>query len=200
MFRRSLTSVLALLCIVLSGCDETDAVAIRIRLRPDFGGTVTTSALETPPSPGAVADATQGAQWDAQVHVACASGKFESLSALRVADVTFQAGEAGDGLCFVKVTLPRGPAVRWAQALVPLTMEERARAAAALDPTGKARDVGATVKFEVELPANVIGNGLSSKPRGTKAKSEGGLATLIVPTEIALAEGDAIVWHLTWQR
>lgn len=203
MSRRSsrwVPGILALCLSLLPGCDETDAVAIRIHLRPDFGGTVTSSSLEAPASPSAVAAATQGAQWESQVHIACATGRFDSLSALHVADVTFQAGEVGDGLCYLKVTLPRGPSVQWTHALVPLTLEERAKAAAALDPTGKARDVGSTLKIEVELPTNVIGNGLSTKPRGTKAKSEGPIATLIVPTEIALAEGDALVWHLTWQK
>jgi len=39
------------------------------------------------------------------------------------------------------------------------------------------------IKIELELPAAVIGNGLTGKTRGTKVSAEGAIATLVVPLD-----------------
>jgi hypothetical protein len=189
-----------LLALSTAACDETDAVAVRIKLAPDLSGTLTASGLAQSAAESPMQQQTRGAQWNSRVEVIAAAGQFTHLKELELADVTFNAGHAEDHLGFVRVRIPRGPEVSWPKALVPLSPEERTRAAAALDPSGRMKDVGATVKFEIELPAEVIGNGVMARSRGTKNKSEGAIASIVIPLDAALSEGDPMIWHLTWQR
>lgn len=200
MRHRWITLLLVLCASALAGCDETDVVSIRIHLRDDLAGTVTTSALAQPTVEGAIQSQSQGAAWDSRVDVACAAGRFESLSALKLADLAFHAGEADEGLCFLKLALPRGEKALWPRALVPLSSDERSRASSAIDPSGKTKNVGSVIKIEIELPKPVVSSGLTGKTRGTKATHEGAVATLVVPLDTALSDGESIVWHLTWQK
>lgn len=185
---------------LLSGCDESDAVAVRIQVRPDFSGKVTTSAVHQPSENARPSLETKGVTWTSRVDLRCATGDFAKLSELGLSDATLTAGEGEGGLCFLRVSLPRGPEVHWARELVPLDAAERKSASAAFDSTGLANEIGSTVKFEITLPSAPIGNGVTPRPRGTKIKADGNVATLIVPVETALASGDALVWHLTWQK
>ena len=184
----------------LPACDETDAVAVRVKLRDDFSGTVRTSGLALPQADGAVEQASEGAVWGSRVEMVCATGTFAEVSKLKVADISFSAGAGGQGIGYAQVSIPRGPDVRWPGAFVPLSEEERKSVAGALDPTGKSEAVGATIKLEFELPSAVVGNGVIGKVRGTKTTAEGPLATIIVPIEAMRAPGDPLVWHLTWQK
>jgi hypothetical protein len=201
---RTLRPVLGLLlcaaALLLPGCDETDAVAVRIRLRDDLSGTVRTSGLVLPAEEGVVQRASQGVTWASRVDVACATGTFASIDALHIADLSFTAGGGDQSIGFARVVLPRGPEARWPKAFVPLDANERKDAALAMDPSGRSQAVGTTIKLEVELPAAVIGNGLTGKTRGTKVSAEGAVATLIVPLDQVASETDPIVWHLTWQK
>jgi hypothetical protein len=185
---------------VLSACDESDAVAVRIHVRPDFSGTLTASALERPAEGARAPLETRGVGWTSRVDLRCATGDFARLSEVGLSDATLSAGEGQGGLCFLRLSLPRGPEVHWARELVPLSAAERKDASAAFDPSGQATEVGSSVKFEITLPSDAIGNGVTPRPRGTKVKGEGHVATLIVPIETALAPGEPIVWHLTWQK
>jgi len=186
--------------LTLSACDETDAVAVRIRLRDDFSGTVRTSGLVLPPEEGAVQKESQGVTWSHRVDVACANGTFTAIESLRIADIEFGAGGSDQAIGFARVTIPRGEAARWPKVFVPLDSNQRKEAAGALDPTGRTVEVGAMIKIELELPAAVIGNGLTGKTRGTKVSAEGAIATLVVPLDSVAKESDPIVWHLTWSR
>ena len=188
------------LSLLLGACDESDAVAVRIQLRPDFSGTLTASSLVRPPEGAAQPLETRGVTWKSRIDLRCATGDFARISDLGLSDATLTAGEGEGGLCFVRLSLPRGPGIHWARELVPLDAAERKTASSAFDPTGQVTEVGATVKFEVTLPSSVIGNGVTPRPRGTKFKGDGNVATLTVPVETALAQGDPIVWHLTWQK
>lgn len=187
-------------CALLGACDETDAAAVRLRLARDLSGRISASALQPtaegvrPPIEAA------GVTWTTRVELLCAAGTFQKLSDVVLSDLTLSAGEGDKGICFLMLSLPRGPEVRWARELVPLGPAERKTASEAFDPSGKADAVGETVKFEVTLPSDVVGNGLTGRTRGTKAKSEGEVATLTVPVETALSAGEPIVWHLTWQK
>jgi hypothetical protein len=138
--------------------------------------------------------------WKSRVDLRCATGDFARLSEIGLSDATLSAGEGEGGLCFLRLSLPRGPEVHWARELVPLSQAERKEAAGAFDPSGESTEVGSTVKFEITLPSDPIGNGVTPRPRGTKAKSDGKTATLIVPVETALGTGEPLVWHLTWQK
>lgn len=187
------------LVLTLCGCDEDDAVSLRLRIEDDFSGEVRASALAAPGEPGAVAAAIGGVAWNSEVAIVAAAGSFSSLSDLALADLTLQVGRGEGGLRFLQITIPRGPETRWPGAFVPLDGGERTRAAAALDPSGRAKDVGKNLKIEVDLPDVVVGNGVSNRARGVRAKEEGEVATLLVPLEVGRTAGDAIVWHVTWQ-
>lgn len=198
---RARTLVLTLFPLVLlTGCDETDAAAVRLKLGSDLSGTLTTSALEVPAAGGAVGERTQGIQWNSRVSMVCNAGSFAKLADVKLFDVTLAGQVNADGLSYLHITLPRGENAAWARALVPLNAEERARSAQAFDPSGKSDQVGATVKFEVSLPSNVIGNGLQGRTRGVKVSAENEVATLVVPLETALTAGESLVWHVTWEQ
>jgi len=193
-------AVLVAFLLTLAACDESDVVAVRVRLRDDLSGTLRTSGLVLPGGSGPVEQASEGATWGSRVEMVCASGSFVDLSKLKIADIAFAAGEGGPGIGFVKVVLPRGPDVRWPKSFSALSEEERKSVAGALDPSGKTEAVGSTLKLEIELPSSVIGNGVIGKTRGTKVSAEGSVATLVVPFDTMLTPGDPITWHLTWQR
>jgi hypothetical protein len=194
-------AVLALLApLTLGACDESDAVSVHLRLRADFQGTITTSGLVAAAGPNRVESASTGAAFDDRAEVAAASGRFAALNGLKVGDIAFAAGEADEGFRFIKVTLPQGAAAQWPNLFVPLDEAARLKAAGALDPSGKSKDVGTSLKIEIELPGAVIGNGVQGKVRGTKFTSEGAIATLIVPVQAARGATEPLVWHLTWQK
>ncbi len=184
----------------LCACDEDDAVSIRIRLRDDGSGTLTTSGLIVPTDATRVEGASKGLQVDKRVQVSAAMGRFTALTGVSVADITFAAGEGDGGFRFLKVTVPQGQAAAWPDAFVPFDERARLDAAAALDPSGKSKDVGATLKIEIEMPSIVIDNGATGKVRGTKNSDEGTTATLVVPIQSARAATEPLVWHLTWQK
>jgi hypothetical protein len=186
--------------VALAGCDETDAVAVRLHLKEDFTGTVRTSGIAIPPAEGAVQQASAGIDCGSRVEMICATGNFSDVNKLKVCDITFAAGNGGQGIGYLQVTIPRGPDVRWPKAFVPLDDAERKSVAGALDPSGKADSVGATIKLEVELPSAVVGNGFVGKARGTKTTMEAGIATIVVPLDVMSTPGDPLVWHMTWQR
>ena len=185
---------------LLAGCDESDAVALRLRLNRDLSGTLSASALERAGAGTRTPVEASGVAWKSQVSVLCAAGDFARISDVKISDLELSGGESEGGMCFLRLSLPRGAGVRWARELVPLDRAERQAASAALDPEGSLGEVGGTLKFEVRLPSNVLGNGIAGRTRGTKVKAEGALATLVVPVETATSAGDPIVWHLTWQK
>lgn len=196
------TPMLLALCaaFLLPGCDETDAAALRLSVDDDLSGTITASALELPATGGRAVEATQGAEWDARVGVVSNHGTFAELGRLVIADIVCTGGMDPSGMGRASLTLPRGETAQWPRVLVPMNAEERAKAAKAFDPSGKTAQVGATLKLEITLPANVLGNALSGKSRGVRVSAEGEVATLLVPIETALSAGDPLIWHLTWQR
>jgi hypothetical protein len=142
----------------------------------------------------------RGVQWDSRVQLVATSGTFATLAELSLEDVTFDAGPSGERLDYAEVTLPRGADARWPRNLVPLSEEERVRAASTLDPEGDHPDAGRIVKFELTLPGRVIGHGLTARAHGAKEKAEGNVATLTIPIESALDDDEPLVWHVTWRR
>jgi len=199
MLKPSIAPLLSL-ALFLGACDETDVVAVRVEIREDMSGTVRTSGLMLPTVDGPVQQATEGAVWGSRVELVCATGTFDDLAKLKIADITFGSGQGGEGIGFARVVIPRGPDVRWPRTFVPLTSEQRKEVAGAIDPDGKSESVGTTLKIELELPSAVIGNGLIGKLRGTKATADGSLATLVVPLDAMTTAGEPLTWHLTWQR
>jgi hypothetical protein len=188
------------LVLLLSACDENDATSVRIRLKEDGTGTITTSGLLVPTDTTRVEGRTQGVTYDKRVQVSGASGRFSALPGVTVADITFTSGEGEAGFRFVKITVPQGPSTQWPDAFVPLDERTRLDAVGALDPSGKSKDVGANLKIEIELPAPIIGNGATGKVRGTKNTVEGAVGTLVVPIQGSRTATEPLVWHLTWQK
>jgi len=197
----SLTRVVACASLLfLSACDESDAVSVRLRIAPDFSGSVTVSSLSPKGADALLRISNDGVAWKSQVELRAAAGDFARISALRLSDMEFSGGEAADGLCFLRVRLPRGESARWVNELVPLNAEQRKDAARALDPKGEADGIGETIKLEVTLPAKALGNGLSGRTRGVKLDADNEVVTLTVPVTTATTAGEPLVWHITWQK
>ncbi|MCY2961711.1 MAG: hypothetical protein NTY35_16240 [Planctomycetota bacterium] len=187
-----------ILLLVAAGCDEDNAISVRLRLQEDLSGTIITSALAQPVGPGAVEGAAVGATFDRQVELRGAKGRFATLEGLRVGDVRFSGGASESGLRWVRVEVPTGPDARWPGLFVPLSEADRRSAAEAFEVSGQARDVGKTFKIEIELPSSVVSIGATGKVRGTKSSSDARIATLIVPIEPARGGKEPLVWQLTW--
>jgi hypothetical protein len=195
-----LEALLFALPLVLSGCDENDAVSIQVRMKDDGSGTFTVSGMVIPTEPARVETASKGVTFDRRVELSAATGRFTALTGTSVSDITFSSGEGEGGFRFVKVVLAQGAASHWQDIFVPFDERARLDAAGALDPSGKSKDIGSNLKVVIELPAPAIGNGVTGKVRGTKATVEGGTATLIVPIQGSRAGTEPLVWHLTWQK
>lgn len=195
-----LPGLLLALPLFLSACDENDAVSIKVRLKDDGSGTLTVSGILLPPAPARVELATKGVAYDKRVEMSAATGRFAALTGISVADIEFKSGEGEGGFRYVRVTLPQGASSQWPDAFVPFDERTRLDAAGALDPSGKAKDLGSNLKIELELPAPVVGNGATGKVRGTKVSIEGATATLVVPIQPARGASEPLVWHLTWQK
>lgn len=196
----SLASLCAVAPLLLAACDENDAVSVKVRLKDDGTGTFTVSGMILPTDPSRVEGATAGVGFDKRVVLSAATGRFTTLTGVTVSDIGFVAGEGEGGFRFVKITVPQGTASQWPGVFVPFDERARLDAAGALDPSGKAKDVGQNLKIEVELPAPAVGNGVTGKVRGTKASIEGTTATLVVPIQASRGAGEPLVWHLTWQK
>lgn len=189
---------LVLAPLFLAGCDENNAISIRLRVQEDMSGVVMTSALSQPSGSGAVESAAVGATFDREFALRGSKGKFAALDGLAVGDVKFSAGASETGLRWVRVELPTGADARWPGLFVPLTEPERRAAAEAFELSREARDVGKMFRIEIELPGAIVSNGAAGKVRGMKNESDGRLASLTVPIEASRAGTEPIVWQLTW--
>lgn len=186
--------------LLVSGCDENDAVSIQVRMKDDGSGTFTASGMLIPTERSRVETAAQGVTFDRRVELSAATGSFTALTGTSISDITFSSGEGEGGFRFVKVVLAQGTSAQWPEVFVPFDERARLEAAGALDPSGKSKDVGSNLKIVIELPGPAIGNGVTGKVRGTKATVEGSTATLIVPIQNSRTGNDPLVWHLTWQK
>jgi hypothetical protein len=173
---------------------------VRLRVAPDFSGSLTVSSLSPKAAEAPLALSNSGVAWKSQVELRAAAGDFARIADLKLSDVELSGGEGADGLCFLRLRLPRGENVQWARQLVPLDAGQRRDASRALDPKGKADGVGDSIKFEITLPSKVLGNGLSGRSRGVKLDSDNEVATLVVPLSTATSAGEPLLWHLTWQK
>ncbi|MBI3845605.1 MAG: hypothetical protein HY292_13300 [Planctomycetes bacterium] len=183
----------------ISACDANDLVSLRIRLKDDFSGTVVTSSLATPLA-GPVDQASRGVAWKDRLAVIGTAGSFDDVSKLAIDDVTFASGKTPDGTSYLSITLPFGPASRWARTLVPMTSEERTRIAPIFDPTGEVKTLAAKIKFEIELPAAPTAHGVSPPVTGVKEEVEDNKATLLVPVDAVLGTSRTMTWQLTWRK
>jgi hypothetical protein len=206
------------------GCSENDASAVTLMIKPDFSGTIRASRVivaEQGQAAEAFAGITGGGvTFTAGASVAVTTGTFSDLAALRIGEVSFEApgrgpmggagaaaggaGAAAGGVAaagnMIKVRIPRGPSVRWPAMLSEPSDERRAAASAALDPAGAADSkVGRNATFVITVPGKVLGSAASQRARGLAATSDDATATLVVPMSFATAEGEPLIWHVTWE-
>ncbi|MBL8862784.1 MAG: hypothetical protein JNK02_12360 [Planctomycetes bacterium] len=186
------------LALLASGCDEQDAVSIRVRLDPGLSGTLITSSLVQPAAPGEVENETRGVAFERSVGLRGAKGRFERFDGLVVGDVRFAAGTGDGGLSWARVEVPTGPDARWPNLFVPLSEAERRAAADAFEISSDRRDLGKSLLIRLELPAEAVSNGVRGKLRGSKNTSEGKTATLTVPLQAARDGREPLVWQITW--
>ena len=201
-----------LAALLLTSCGEEDAAAVRVKLLPDFSGTITTSSVivgSVGAGPtggsaggGGIEQATSGVRWDSRGQLAMASGAFKALNELKVGDMSFARRE---GERFILVTIPRGKDAKWPGLLGVVDEAARANAVKALAPDARETVLGAIMSVRVTLPpgSTVVSSAVTPTGRGLAASVDGGTAILVIPMKIALAKGVAgepgsLEWHITW--
>ncbi|MGQ0627852.1 MAG: hypothetical protein ACT4PL_07100 [Phycisphaerales bacterium] len=197
--------------LLLSGCGEEEVSSIRITLKDDLSGTLSSRSVTIPSAanPPAVEGATQGVTWGARGEVVMATGTFADLSALKIADITFECD--GKNPMAARVLVPRGPQAQWPKLLTVTDRELRERTAAALAPEVKRPTAGSVLTIAVKLPPGMraVTSGVKGLGRGLNATMESTLVTLTVPVEVALGAGQSepnkivtepLSWHFTWEK
>ncbi|MHC4948219.1 MAG: hypothetical protein ACYTG1_08150 [Planctomycetota bacterium] len=187
-------------CLLLSACDETDLTSIRITVNPDGTGEIRASTVGVPDTPARVEDRTGGVTWSERVALHAASGRFDDVRALTIADIGFEYEVSERGTGQLVVTLPRGPDAEWPVTIAPADEDRRRRAAAAFDETGRLEALGAKIRVVVEVPGDIAGSGALPARARVDTKHDKREATLTVPVEYALGPGDPIEWHITWAQ
>lgn len=189
---------LSALAFALTGCDDSDAASLRLRLTSPSSGEMAVSVLSSPEQATAAEGALSGAgvAWQARASVTLARGTFSDVGTLKFQEVAFARPIPGANR--VEVTLPRGAGMKWPLLLAGATADERARAAAVMTPAGETTKLGKVVKFVVEVPGKVYNSSVSREMRGLKPDMDGATATLIVPVDTALQDGPEIRWTIEW--
>lgn len=193
---RALVVPFLLLC-VASGCSDADVIAVRIDIQTDLSGSIVASSLQMPEEPNGVETSFRGVQWSDRARLACQRGKFSDLRMLELEDLRFRVS-LGEDMPRLRVILPRGPGAKWYQVLAP-TREQRRRVAETFDPNHAIRDPAGAIKLELTLPGTVIASGVAPRGRGVSADQAKNVATLIVPVDAAIAEGEALIWDVSWR-
>ncbi|MHC5023850.1 MAG: hypothetical protein ACYTGG_08050 [Planctomycetota bacterium] len=189
-----------LLCLLLGSCDETDLTSIRLTVAADGSGTIRMSTVAEPASaPVTEADST-GATWGQHVSVAASVGRFDDVTALRIADLQFHLEVNTRGMVMLEVIVPLGRDARWIRQLSPLTEAQRTGTARAFDPSGRTRSLGAYVKLEIEVPEDVVASELDTYVQAISPARDDRTATLIVPVDGGADRPDHVSWLITWRQ
>ncbi len=198
---RALAAGLLLLgtALVLAACDQTDASAVKITLKPDLSGEVLSSSVIVKPAEGPVQKAASGVSWNTTGAVVVAKGTFADITKMDIGGITFAIGGPGADP-MLRVTLPRGPDAKWPALFTDASKDARAIAAKALEPGAKNPTIGEAIKIQITIPGVVVTAGETSKARGVNSSFEETTVTLSVPVAAAIAPGDPIVWHITWRE
>jgi hypothetical protein len=197
--------------LIAVGCDESDVVAIRVRMEDHTRGSLVVNSLEVPTQAGPVEAASSGVAWEHRVNLVCASGQFDDVTKLEVEDITFSGGSTGQDSGFLQIRLPTGSAARWPGTVAAAEPKKLNEATKAFAPP-RTLKIGKTLKIVVELPGRVVAQG--TKPdlqqiktslddlEGAKnrARAADRVATLVVPLEFAREDRGMVVWHLMWHK
>lgn len=182
----------------LAGCDD-DLTSIRITLGKDGSGTVKVASVAVPEPLGAAESAIRGALWSNRVSVNALAGAFDDVSQLAVAGITFSRA-VHDGCCTLEVVVPLGTNNKWAAVLAPLSETQRTELAQVIDPSGKTKSIGSSLKIIVELPGEVVSSGALPGSDGISASHKAKIATLTVPVGATVSYHDSVKWHMTWNQ
>lgn len=198
--RRFAFAASALCLLALSGCDDTDAASVRIKLKPDGGGSIALSNIINPTTPTAPENVTSGSglTWDGRAGVAVARGNFSDISSLNVGEITFKRTVTGNQN-YLEVVMPRGAGVAWPKLLAGATPADRAMAAKMMLPDEPETKLGTLVKVVIELPAKPLTTAANVSGKGVSASADDKVVTLIVPLTTAMDAGKPLVWVTTWE-
>ncbi len=180
--------------LALGACSDSDVIGVYINLAETHSGSITTHSLKVPDGAGPAETGIKAVSWSQRANLFSSAGSFEDISNLRIGEVRFNV--QGKHL---QVTLPRGPEVRWYRFFAP-DADEQELAAKTFDPTGKAKNVGTIVKFDVQVPGIVTSAGVYPQGiRNVSFESEKTNATLLVPLRAMREDGDELIWSVTWK-
>ena len=184
--------------LVAIGCDEADSTSVRLVIKADLSGTVTTSSLSELER-GALEPESQGIQWTARAHVVALQGRFGDLSKtpLRIGDLTFEVSQRGGGFR-LRVTLPTGPEAKWPMLIAPSEPSRRSAIRAAMDPEGEADRLGEEIKIQIDLPREPVASGFRPDLAPMRDSVDKKRVTLIVKVDKLRAGGSTVEWDVTW--
>jgi hypothetical protein len=174
--------------------------SVQLVLAADFSGTVSLSRLSIPEGPTEAESQAGGASWQHRAQLTCSTGRFSDVGELVLADLRITREVAADGHAHLRVELPRGAAARWPALLTVTATGPRRSALSALDPTGRMNEVGDNLRLRIRAPATVATHGVLPSEDDLTSEADRDEASLVVPLEVALAEGPPLVWTLTWER
>lgn len=185
-------AVFTLLILSLASCGDAGVATIRIQLNSDQSGTVTMSSLLVSTEPGPIEGQTTGVTWTDRTNLACSGGSFTSFDGLKISDIEFkQTGQ------LVRVTLPRGKDAKWPAAFTPVKAE-RAKVAKTFDPRDQLANATTHLSIEIDFTQRVVSSDVDPPARGlTPDKPKERRATLVIPVDRAVGEGEPFTWHVT---
>tara|TARA_R110002072_G_scaffold299403_5_gene474937 strand:+ start:21856 stop:22458 length:603 start_codon:yes stop_codon:yes gene_type:complete len=192
-------SLLSLLLLSsLCACSGSELVGVHVKLAADGSGTITTRALMPIDKATDAENRSKGVNWTIRAGLTSSQGTFSEVGTVTLGDgeVTFSPQLEGDrhGM---RIHIQRGPKTKWIETLVP-DQKMRQEMAKAYDPTGRTKEIGEVLRFEVAAPGNVITSGVLPTGRGVQADRDGKKATLLLPVRTAVEDGDAFVWDISW--
>jgi hypothetical protein len=186
-------AVFTLLILALASCGDAGVATIRIQLNSDQKtGTVTTSSLLVSEQPGPIENQTTGVTWTDRTNLSCSGGTFASFDGLKISDIEFkQSGQ------LVRVTLPRGKDAKWPAAFTPVKAD-RAKVGKTFDPRDQLANATTHLSIEIDFTQTVVSSDVDPPARGLTAdKPRDRRATLIIPVDRAVGEGEPFTWHVS---
>ncbi len=184
--------------LVAIGCDEADSTSVRVVIKADLSGTVTTSSLAEAER-GALEPESQGVRWTARAQVVALQGRFDDLTKtpLRIGDLTFEVSKDRRGFR-LRVTLPTGPEAKWPTLIAPAEPSRRGAIRAAMDPEGETERLGEQIKIQIDLPAEPVASGYRPDLAPVRDSVDKKRVTLIVNVDKLRAGGRTVEWDVTW--
>lgn len=193
---RSCSLTLALL--LLASCSDAELVGVHVALRKDGSGTLTARALQSTTTAGPAESRAKGVEWQARANLVSSQGSFQSLAAVELGDREVRFAPSNDGEPRLRIFLARNKDLAWVKALVP---DEATRKSLAKvhDPNSKQKEIADAIRFEIRLPDQVVSSGVAPTGRGIEAAHEQNRAYLVLPVAAMLAEGDELIWDISWK-